>query len=202
VPALKKPERERMAQLMASGKPASVAFAAIKPKDKQPEKNCGRFLKRYPEIEQRVAEIVNLKVEESRFVGNRALEIAAVDKSYVLRNLKEIVDRCMQAHPVLDQDGAQVYVETPTGKVAPEYGFDPKPAVAALRLLGLEAGMFVQRFAQVPDPFAGLPAQVVQQIMEALAGVRAGRVIEHASSTAAALPKPAAAPRVDRRSSA
>jgi hypothetical protein len=187
VGVLKNSKYERMAQLMAQGKTPSLAYAAVHPKAKRPEANIGRFMKSHPEIAQRAAEIAQTAITDEKIVLTAAQQVATVDKAYVLRNLKEIVERCMQSAPVLDRDGDQVYVETPTGQVAPAYGFDAKPAVAALKLLGLEIGMFVQRHAQVNDPFANLPAEQVQLIMQALAGMK-GRLIEHGAPSASLAP--------------
>jgi len=102
--------------------------------------------------------------------------------AYVLRNLKEIVERCMQHKPVTDANGDPVFVETPTGKIAAAYTFRPDAAVSALKLLGTELGMFIQRHAVVDDPFAALPAQLVREIVESLSRLKdaaATRVIEH-----------------------
>ena len=57
---------------------------------------------------------------------------ARVDRDWVMDNLVEVAERCMQAVPVLLKDG------TPTG----EYSFDSRGATKALELLGREIGMW------------------------------------------------------------
>ncbi len=60
---------------------------------------------------------------------------ADVDAVYVLRRLKDNVERAMQAVPVYDDAG------NPTGA----YSYDGAVANGALRLLGLHLGMFAGR---------------------------------------------------------
>jgi len=184
MPALKNSTYERMAQLMAGGKSAAAAYGELHPKTKYPERNVGRYLKMHPEIEVRVKEIVEHKVDTNAVVVTKAMEQAAVDKAYIIGNLKEVVERCMQSKPVFDAMGKQVYVETKDGRVAAEYGFDPRAATRALHLMGLEVGMFTQRVKFVRGPLDGLPAPVLQMMQQALDSMVNGRVIEHEPSAA------------------
>jgi len=48
----------------------------------------------------------------------------------------------MQAEPVLDRRGEPVYVETPTGELAPAYTFQAAPANRSLELIGKHLGLF------------------------------------------------------------
>lgn len=59
----------------------------------------------------------------------------AIDRAWVLDRLVEISDRCMQAVPMLDDDGK------PTGM----YTFQANGANRATELIGKEFGMFVDR---------------------------------------------------------
>lgn len=61
-----------------------------------------------------------------------AAQALGIDAHYVLKNLKETAERCMQAVPVLDEEGEETGV----------YRFDSKGAIAALKAMGVEIGMF------------------------------------------------------------
>jgi hypothetical protein len=58
-----------------------------------------------------------------------------VNQAYVTDRLTTLVDRCMQAVPVLNRRG------NATG----QYKFEPMAAVKSLELLGLEQGMFERK---------------------------------------------------------
>ncbi len=58
-----------------------------------------------------------------------------VNQAYVTDRLVALVDRCMQAVPVLNRRG------NATG----QYKFEPMAAVKSLELLGLEQGMFARQ---------------------------------------------------------
>lgn len=84
--------------------------------------------------------------------------------------LVEIVERCMQSRPVLDHSGQQAHQKSRDGALVPLFTFDARGAIAALRLLGLERGMFRQREIDLgTDLFGDLPAETVEQIRDALA---------------------------------
>ena len=63
-----------------------------------------------------------------------------VTQDYVLKNLTEVVERCMQRAPVPDSNGDRV-----TGDGRNVWRFEPKPVVAALKLLGEHLGMYTHR---------------------------------------------------------
>lgn len=64
-----------------------------------------------------------------------AAQKLGIDKQSILRRLDQVVERCMEAEPVLDSEGNE------TG----EYRFNATGANRALELLGKELGMFVER---------------------------------------------------------
>ncbi|MFA6125427.1 terminase small subunit [Sphingomonas sp.] len=75
----------------------------------------------------------------SAYLERRKAEIIkelGVDSSYVLRNIKSIGERCMQAEPVYDTEGNPMLVSTPSGDLAPAYKFDASNALKANELLG------------------------------------------------------------------
>lgn len=83
------------------------------------------------------SEIDRLKKER-----NERLQIKGDD---VLRSIDEVVQRCMQAVPVLDRFGQAALVETPGGQVAPAYTFDSRGALKGLELLGKHLKLFTER---------------------------------------------------------
>lgn len=73
------------------------------------------------------------KAERSEKVG--------VTAKYVLENLQEVVERCMQRAPVLGPFGAQAVDDE--GRAV--WKFDAKGSIGALELLGKHLGLFVDR---------------------------------------------------------
>jgi len=73
------------------------------------------------------------------------VERIQIDQDYVLRVIKETIERCMQAAPVLDPQGRPVFVDTPAGDIKPVYKFDAQAVLKGAELLGKHKGMFVDR---------------------------------------------------------
>lgn len=73
---------------------------------------------------------------------DEAADQLGISAAYVLGKTKEVVERCMQAEPVLDQDGQ------PVG----EYEFDSTGALKGLDMLGKHRRLWgdEQRFDRVP----------------------------------------------------
>ena len=69
-------------------------------------------------------------------------ERTGITQDWVLTTIYETVERCKQAHPVLDRKGEAVYVETPRGKSVPAYTFDSKAVLRGAELAGKHLGMF------------------------------------------------------------
>jgi len=70
----------------------------------------------------------------------RIAEACRENAGKVLKDLREVADRCRKGIPVLDKDG------NPTG----EWRFDSAGATRALELIGKHLGMFVERVGS-PD---------------------------------------------------
>lgn len=142
--ALRDPKHERFAQGLAAGKLQTVAYRDAGYRG-APTQCAHVVLRNNPQIRQRAAEII----EERRRVEETALQTAikrtGATRTWVLSRLQEIVERCMQAEPVLDMRGQQVYVHTPNGDLVPAYTFNAAGANKALHLIGTELGMFVSR---------------------------------------------------------
>lgn len=84
-----------------------------------------------PYVQERIAYLMQQRMEDLR-----------IDQYYVLNNLKDIVERCMQSQPVLDKRGEPVLVEDPTGELKAAYRFDAQSAIRANELLGKHMNMF------------------------------------------------------------
>jgi phage terminase small subunit len=63
-------------------------------------------------------------------------------QDYVLETIRDTVERCRQARPVLNRNGDPVLVETPSGKLVPAYVFDPANVLKGCELIGKHLGMF------------------------------------------------------------
>ena len=85
---------------------------------------------RKPEIQQAITEA---KAKRSKKVN--------ITAEYVLGNLVEVAERCMQKRPVLNMKGEQVVDEDGNNK----WTFDSKGANRALELLGKHVGCFVDK---------------------------------------------------------
>lgn len=68
-----------------------------------------------------------------------------IDADYVLGTIRETVERCRQAEPVLDRRGEQVMVETPEGEIAKAYMFDSKGVLKGCELLGRNLSLWKDR---------------------------------------------------------
>lgn len=124
--------REKFAQEIAAGKTQLEAakIAGYRPN----AANAGRIAKQ-PLVAARVANILAERSERGRAATERAAEALALDRGWVLANLKENALRASREVPVLDAKGK------PTG----EYRYDGAVVNRALELIGKELGMFIER---------------------------------------------------------
>lgn len=67
---------------------------------------------------------------------DKRAERTEITADYVLETIRDTVERCRQVQPVLDRKGEQVYIETPSGDLAPAYMFDPGSVLKGCDLLG------------------------------------------------------------------
>lgn len=72
-------------------------------------------------------------------------EKTEITQEWVLGNLKNIAERCMQVAPVLDRKGEQVHVENADGDLVPAFVFNAAGATRAVELLGKHIGMFTDK---------------------------------------------------------
>src|SRR5581483_2336246 len=140
MPTLKNSKQEAYCQAYVKGEHAGNAtacYAEIYGKDPSATgtRASASKLNRKDYICKRVAELQlqEANVEQQAFA--KAVDTLELDKQWILERLMAIVERCMQAEPVLDPEGK------PTG----EFRFDGKSANRALELLGKHLGLFVER---------------------------------------------------------
>ena len=177
MPQLNNTRHELFARGLADGKSQAEAYTAAGYKSKNPRADASKLAQRLPYIFQRREEILlqrRLDADRSR---SYAVQQAGYDRARILGTLATIVDRCMQYTPVLDAKGEQVMVGAPEGMKDPEgkpvllcaaYTFDPKNAIAALKLLGHEEAMFIPKEEGRKSPLDGLPAELLQAIAQRL----------------------------------
>lgn len=64
------------------------------------------------------------------------VEKLGIDEEYILGTIKDTIERCKQAKPVLDRFGKPVLVETEDGEMVPAYTFDSGSILKGAELLG------------------------------------------------------------------
>lgn len=143
-------EQEAFCRAMALGMsvPESLAASGIS----VTEGTARNWIKKDPKISARIDELTSIATKN-------AILKTGLDRQYVIERLMKVVDRCMQAEPVLDRKGQ------PTG----EYKFDSSGANAALRMLGDTLGMFKPTEAKPGDEYANLSDDDIARIAAELA---------------------------------
>lgn len=99
---------------------------------------------RKPEIEARIAQ---LQLERGRRTR--------ITQDYVLENLEEVLERCMQRAPVMVRMGRE-YVQKQDDEGRDVWDFNAKGALGALKMMGDHLGMF-RPALDAPDVPEGLP---------------------------------------------
>lgn len=143
---------------------------------------ASRFFNR-PVIKARIQEIIAERVQTERQIALVAAQEAGVDRAWVMRHMRHAALGAMRGHPryhrdgkrMLDDQGNQIY-----GK--PDWG----PAVEALKLIGQEQGMFINRaeigapgdFERLTD--ADLHRQLVDQAQKLGLPADAVKLLEYA----------------------
>lgn len=91
----------------------------------------------------------NLKKPEIAAAVQTAMDERAkrtrITQDYVLQGIRDTVERCRQAEPVLDRKGNPVLVETARGEMAPAYTFNAVGALKGYELLGKHLKMFTDK---------------------------------------------------------
>lgn len=68
-----------------------------------------------------------------------------ITQEYVLKTIRDTIERCAQAAPVLDKKGKPVMVETPEGGTTAAYEFDSMAVLRGAELLGRHLKMFTEK---------------------------------------------------------
>ena len=138
------PKQRAFAVHVASGMSQRLAYQTAY-QSKANDKTAGHegwLVAKNPAV---AALIEQIKADAGKALAEHVVQDLALDRLYVLRNLKEVVERCMENEAVRDRNGKQVTVVTKTGELSAVYTFDSKGANRALELIGKEFGMFVDR---------------------------------------------------------
>lgn len=125
------PRWEVFSSLVASGIPLSTAYINAGFSSTSAESSSSR-LAVHPKVAARIAELRQLKATSRE-------QTAWLNRQYVIDNLREIVERCMQVKPILNSEGQE------TG----QFTFQPQAANRSLELLGKAAGIFIERSESV-----------------------------------------------------
>ena len=169
---LKNARHERFAQALADGKSQEAAYVLAGFSRKGARANASKLVRRNDSISRRVEKLLNERRRVADGAVNAAVIATGMDRIKVDTLLVEVVERCMEPKPVVGTDGKPLLVPKPDGSRAPAYTFDARGAIAALRLLGLERGMFRQRGMYTERAlFSDLPVEMVEQIRDALTSI-------------------------------
>lgn len=68
-----------------------------------------------------------------------------ITQDYVLKTIRDTIERCAQAAPVLDKKGKPVMIETPEGDTTAAYEFDSMAVLRGAELLGRHLKMFTEK---------------------------------------------------------
>jgi hypothetical protein len=173
MPALAKPPYEIIAQELAKG--ARYLDAYEKGGFKRHAASACKFVRR-PEIIARVKEIQESRIKTEFDASENAAKSLGIDKRWVLERLRFNAERALRGQPILDENGVQ------TGKFTGRP--DGSTANQALKLIGMELGMFIERheigapgdFSRLTDDelakralddaaALGLPAEATEALM-------------------------------------
>ncbi len=139
MPALRNPKWEAAAYAIASGLSQREAYRAggLKYDGGSASKLFAR-----KEVKARIQEILAEQHEMTRVAAQKSAQEAGTDRAWVIRNLRNVALLGMRGHPLYDRMGKQLL--DANGNV--RYGKpDLTPAAYALRLIGMDQGMFIQR---------------------------------------------------------
>ena len=127
MPALKSSKHEYFAHQVANGIKPVDAYVAAGYSPNGADQSSSKLLKK-TEVAARVAEIAET-------IADRAMDKAAIDKAWVMKELVEVVQMAKAYDPVISKDG------TNSGEVKQNLA----AANTALSLIGKELSMFVDR---------------------------------------------------------
>lgn len=76
---------------------------------------------------------------------DKRVEDLGIDARYVLKTIKNTIERCSQAVPVIGKDGKPVLVESELGDLVPAYTFESGAVLKGAELLGKHLKMFTDK---------------------------------------------------------
>jgi len=162
MPKLRNPRWEELAKLTAMGHKRADAYLGAgfearkhgKPDRRSAANRCSRLIMSHPEIQARITEL------ETELREN-ALKQAEVDRDFVLRGLKDNIEKASQAKALRDREGNE------TG----EYSYQGSVVNRGLELMGKELGMFAERFlvGDLDSELAGMDPQQLRQFIRGAA---------------------------------
>ena len=85
--------------------------------------------------------LVYIQDEIQRLFDKRSKR-TEINADWVITNLTEVTERCMQSRPVVYANGDPKMTTTKDGEIAPTYAFDSGGANRALELIGRHLAMF------------------------------------------------------------
>lgn len=135
MPILSNPKEEQVAQALAKG--ARVKDAYLAGGFKYIAVSATRFCKK-PHIRARVVELQQSRIKTEFDASENAAKSLGIDKRWVLERLRFNAERALRGQPVFDEKGVQIpgkFTGRPDGATANQ----------ALKLIGLELGMFIER---------------------------------------------------------
>lgn len=127
-------KHENFCQLVAAGVDHQRAYHEAGFKAKHVRQAASKTLKK-PAIAARIKELQDAKERAVLEAHTKLVQEAKIDKKWIIDQLIDVVATAKAAKPVLDREG------NPTG----EYQQNLSAANQALKMLGTELGMFVER---------------------------------------------------------
>ena len=159
------PRHEKFAKLTATGHKRADAYLAAgyhtKSRDVATKRGVALYAKL--DVKARVAELETDLRENS-------LSRAEVDREWVVRGLKDNIERASQTKPVLNRQGE------PTG----QFKYEPAAVNRGLELMGKELGMFADRvvFDDLDKELEGLSGEELRTFVRTAASEVGLRVVD------------------------
>lgn len=89
-----------------------------------------------------------------------------ITADYVLEVIRDTLERCRQAQPVVDRKGQPVYVQTPNGETAPAYSFDAQAVLKGAELLGKNLKLFTDKVDHTSSDGSMTPTAIERRIVD------------------------------------
>ena len=93
-------------------------------------------------------------------------ERTGITADYVLETIRDTVERCRQAQPVLDRKGLPVYVHTANGELVPAYTFDAQAVLKGAELLGKNLKLFTDKVDHTSSDGSMTPTVIERRIVD------------------------------------